>query len=103
MIVKAWGGWTLFQDLLVVLREIGERNNGASVSNVATRWVLDHAAVGAVLIGARLGCTEYAADNLNVYSLALTAEDRAQIEAVLAHSAGRRLIETIGDCGAEYR
>ncbi|KAJ7202593.1 aldo/keto reductase [Mycena pura] len=103
MIVKAWGGWALFQDLLVVLHEIGERNNGASVSNVATRWVLDHAVVGAVLIGARLGCTEYAADNLNVYNLALTAEDRAQIEAVLARSAGRRLIDTIGDCGAEYR
>ncbi|KAJ7018172.1 Aldo keto reductase, partial [Mycena alexandri] len=103
MIAKAWGSWPLFQELLLVLRGISERHNGASISNVATRWVLDQPAVGAVIIGARLGCTEYASDNLKVYSLKLTTEDRAQIDEVLARSAGRQLIETIGDCGAEYR
>ncbi|KAJ7075299.1 Aldo keto reductase [Mycena belliarum] len=103
MIVKAWGSWALFQELLVVLREIGDLHNGASISNIATRWVLDHPVVGAVIIGARLGCTEYPSDNLKVYALALTPADRAQIDAVLARSAGSRMIETIGDCGAEYR
>ncbi|KAJ7759575.1 Aldo keto reductase [Mycena metata] len=102
IIVKAWGSWSLFQDLLLVLRGISERH-GVSISNVATRWVLDQPAVGAVIIGARLGCTEYAADNLKVYGLTLTTENRAQIAEVLARSAGRQLIETIGDCGAEYR
>ncbi|KAJ6479578.1 NADP-dependent oxidoreductase domain-containing protein [Mycena sanguinolenta] len=102
-IVKAWGSWALFQELLIVLRGIGERHGGASVSNVATRWVLDHPAIGAVLVGARLGCTEYPLENLSVYSLILTQTDRAEIEEVLARSAGRQLIETIGDCGAEYR
>ncbi|KAJ7641040.1 Aldo keto reductase [Roridomyces roridus] len=101
-IVKAWGSWELFQDLLVVLHDIGQLH-GASVSNVATRWVLDHPIVGAVIVGARLGCTEHAADNLNVYKLALTAADRAQIDQVIARSAGSRLNETIGDCGSEYR
>ncbi|KAJ7894798.1 NADP-dependent oxidoreductase domain-containing protein [Mycena leptocephala] len=103
MIVKAWGSWALFQELLVVLRGVGDRHSGASISNVATRWVLDQPAVGAVIIGARLGCTEYPSDNLKVYGLVLTAEDRLQIDEVLARSAGRQLIETIGDCGAEYR
>ncbi|KAJ7149572.1 Aldo keto reductase [Mycena filopes] len=103
MILKAWGNWALFQELLLVLRGISERHDGVSISNVATRWVLDQPAVGAVIIGARLGCTEYAADNRKVYSLALTPDDRAQIDEVLARSAGRQLIETIGDCGAEYR
>jgi len=103
LIVKAWGSWALFQELLVVLRGIGDRHSGASVSNVATRWVLDHPAVGAVIVGARLGCTEYPSDNLKVYSLVLAPEDLAEIEVVLARSAGRQLIETIGDCGAEYR
>ncbi|KAF8179927.1 Aldo keto reductase [Mycena galopus ATCC 62051] len=102
-IVKAWGSWTLFQELLIVLRGIGERHGGASVSNVATRWVLDQQSVGAVIVGARLGCTEYPSDNLNVYSLVLTATDRAEVEEVLARSAGSQLIDTIGDCGAEYR
>lgn len=36
-------------------------------------------------------------------SLRLEDEDRAAIEAVLDRSNGRRLITTIGDCGAEYR
>ncbi|KAJ7719443.1 NADP-dependent oxidoreductase domain-containing protein [Mycena maculata] len=102
-IVKAWGSWSLFQDLLIALRNIGQRHAGASVSNIATRWVLDHPFVGAVIIGARLGCTEYPSDNLKVYGLSLTAADRDEIDVVLARSAERRLIETIGDCGAEYR
>ncbi|KAJ7738261.1 hypothetical protein DFH07DRAFT_752651, partial [Mycena maculata] len=51
MIFKAWGTWDLFQDLLRVLLGIGDRHGGLSVSNVATRWVLDHSMVGAVTIG----------------------------------------------------
>jgi len=51
MILKAWGDWKLFQSLLAVLRTIGDKYGGLSISNVATRWVLDHSFVGAVLIG----------------------------------------------------
>ena len=50
MIVKAWGTWALFQSLLSVLRRVGDRH-GVSIANVATRWVLDHPCVGAVIIG----------------------------------------------------
>ena len=50
MIVQAWGTWDLFQLLLTVLRTIGDRH-GRSIANVATRWVLDHPFVGAVIIG----------------------------------------------------
>lgn len=50
VIVKAWGTWALFQTLLAVLREIGNRH-GRSIANIATRWVLDHSVVGAVIIG----------------------------------------------------
>lgn len=53
VILKAWGDWTLFQELLTVLRSIGDRHGGVSIANVATRWVLDQPAVGAVIIG---GC-----------------------------------------------
>lgn len=51
MILKAWGNWSLFQELLSVLRLIGDRHGGVSIANVATRWVLDQPAVGAVIIG----------------------------------------------------
>jgi len=103
MIVKAWGSWALFQSLLTVLRTIGDRHGGVSIANIATRWVLDHPCVGAVIIGTRLGITDHAEDNHKVMSLKLDEEDRAAIETVLDRSNGRRLITTIGDCGAEYR
>lgn len=53
--------------------------------------------------GARLGISEHPADNSRVFEFALTEEDRTAIEAVLELSNGRRMITTIGDCGAEYR
>jgi aryl-alcohol dehydrogenase-like predicted oxidoreductase len=51
MILKAWGHWDLFQELLTVLHTIGDRHGGLSIANIATRWVLDHPVVGAVIIG----------------------------------------------------
>ncbi|KAI0958237.1 hypothetical protein AcV7_004110 [Taiwanofungus camphoratus] len=103
MIIKAWGDWSLFQSLLTVLRTIGDRHGGVSIANIATRWVLDHPCVGAVLIGARLGVSEHTDDNLKVFGFQLTEEDNAAIDAVLDQSNGSRLITTVGDCGAEYR
>ncbi|PCH43905.1 Aldo/keto reductase [Wolfiporia cocos MD-104 SS10] len=103
MILKAWGDWQLFQTLLATLRDVGDRHGGVSIANVATRWVLDHPCVGAVIIGARLGVSEHRDDNRKVFSFQLTAEDYAAIDEVLDQSNGRRLITTIGDCGAEYR
>ncbi len=124
MITRAWGNWDLFQDLLHVLRLIGDRHGNVSIANVATRWVLDHSWVGAVIIGkltvyaggftsnfpswsahpgARLGLSEHPSDNQKVFTFTMSAEDNAAIDAVLARSDGHRLITTIGDCGAEYR
>jgi len=103
MILKAWGDWKLFQSLLVVLRHIGDRYGGLSIANIATRWVLDHSFVGAVLIGARLGLSEHPDENQKVYGFKLSDEDHSMIEAVLARSKGRIMITSIGDCGAEYR
>jgi hypothetical protein len=153
-----WGDWALFQRLLTVLRRIGDRHGGASIANIAVRWVLDHPFVGAVLVGTstpftftcsssshlmcatdgwggfspsllffsfsktrqnlldpppgdamllfkgtRLGVSEHPEDNLNVFRFHLSDADRADIEAVLERSNGRKMITLIGDCGAEYR
>jgi len=103
MILKAWGTWELFQSLLTVLRAVGDRHGRVSIANVATRWVLDHPFVGAVIIGARLGLSEHPVDNKRVFGFRLTEQDNLDIEAVLDRSNGRRIITSIGDCGAEYR
>ena len=50
-VLGAVGGWPWFQRLLRVLRAIGDRH-GSSVANVASRWVVDQPAVGALILGA---------------------------------------------------
>ncbi|EPQ55540.1 Aldo/keto reductase [Gloeophyllum trabeum ATCC 11539] len=102
IIVRAWGSWALFQELLTVLRVIADRHR-RSIANIATRWVLDHSFVGAVLVGSRLGVSEHTRDNQKAFGFKLSPDDNAAIEAVLERSNGRRMITSIGDCGAEYR
>ncbi|KAF8239088.1 Aldo/keto reductase [Tricholoma matsutake] len=109
--LQGWGTWELFQTLLATLRAIGDRHQGLSIANVATRWVLDHPFVAAVIIGlsflnlytARLGISEHPDENRRVFGFNLTEQDKNDIEAVLLHSNGRKMITTIGYFGAEYR
>ncbi|KAG8970377.1 hypothetical protein FRC05_000623 [Tulasnella sp. 425] len=89
--------------LLRTLQDIGDRHGHRSISNIATRWILDHDFVGCVLVGSRLGLTEHIDDNDRAYGFRLTPEDNAAIEAVLTQSHGRELVRILGDCGAEYR
>jgi aryl-alcohol dehydrogenase-like predicted oxidoreductase len=98
--IGAWGGWTLFQQLLAVLKDIAGKHR-VGIANVGVRYVLDRPAVAGVIIGARLGIAQHRADNARVFGFALDAGDLALIEAVLAKS--RDLMTVIGDCGDEYR
>ncbi|XP_071779772.2 uncharacterized protein LOC139930465 [Centroberyx gerrardi] len=103
--IDSWGGWSLFQDLLVTLETVAKRR-GCSVANVATRCILDRPAVGGVIVGCRLGVAgagQHISDSLRSCSpeLRLTEEDLAAVEAVTRRS--RDLMALIGDCGDEYR
>lgn len=103
--IDSWGGWSLFQDLLVAL-ETAARRHDCSVASVATRYVLDRPAVGGVIVGCRLGVAgagQHISDSLRSCSpdLKLTGEDLAAIKAVIQRS--RDLTVLIGDCGDEYR
>lgn len=98
--IDVWGGWELFQELLQVLRRIGERH-GVSLANVAVRAILDRPGVAGVIIGARLGVAEHRDDNARIFSFVLDSEDWASIDAVQARA--RDLYALIGDCGDEYR
>ena len=98
--IDAWGGWTLFQELLAVLKDIADKHQ-VSIANVGVRYVLDRPAVAGVIVGARLGVAQHLADNARVFGFALDDGDLALIETVLAKS--RDLMTVIGDCGDEYR
>ncbi|MBV8439753.1 MAG: aldo/keto reductase [Hyphomicrobiales bacterium] len=95
--VDAAGGWAAFQTILRALQAIARRH-GVSIANVATRWTLDHPAVAAVIVGARLGERDHANDNLAIFSFALDDDDRARIDVALAATTA-----IAGDCGDEYR
>lgn len=98
--VDNWGGWPLFQELLTVLKQIGDKHR-VSIANVAVRYILDKPAVGGVIIGARLGISTNLQDNAKVYQFSLDAEDIQKIEAICRKS--KDLFRAIGDCGDEYR
>lgn len=95
--IDAIGGWSALQAVLQAAAAVARRH-GVSISNVATRWVLEQPAVGAVIVGARLGEREHRGDNLRTFDFALDDDDRAQLQAAFAQT--RRLP---GDCGDEYR
>jgi aryl-alcohol dehydrogenase-like predicted oxidoreductase len=98
--IDAWGGWTQFQELLTVLKQIADKHR-VSIANVGVRYVLERPAVAGVIIGARLGVAQHITDNARVFGFTLDADDLSLIEAVLAKS--RDLMQLIGDCGDEYR
>jgi len=98
--IDAWGGWNLFQELLVVLDGISKKHH-VSIANVAVKYILDKPAVAGVIIGARLGIAEHRSDNVQAFDLQLDKEDSDAIKSVTSRS--NNLFERIGDCGDEYR
>lgn len=98
--IDAWGGWSLFQELLALLKQIADKH-AVSIPNVAVRYILDKPTVAGVIVGARLGVSEHIEDNARVFDLTLDAEDNKRLNAVLNQS--RDLYQLIGDCGDEYR
>ncbi|KAL4940477.1 hypothetical protein BDV06DRAFT_213453 [Aspergillus oleicola] len=100
--IQTWGGWALFQTLLKTLHKIALKHK-VTVSNVATRWVLDFPFVGAVIVGARMGVSEQSNENLASLGWRLDEDDRNAIEDVLSRSDRWGMFERMGDCGGEYR
>lgn len=95
--IHASGGWQGYQGILRAADGIAQKH-GVSISNVATRWVLEHAHVAATIVGARLGGNVHRDDNLRPFQFALDAEDHATLDQAFAAT---RPIP--GDCGDEYR
>ncbi len=87
LIIEEFGGWTLFQDLLAVLRAVADRH-GSDISAIALRATLDSPDVAATIVGARYA--NQLTRTLRAFEIELTAQDRREIEAVRGRSAGPR-------------
>ena len=83
LIIDDLGGWDFFQALLKTLRGIADRH-GVDIATIASAAMLPKKAVAAVIVGARN--RSHLASNLAISSVALTAQDQAEIDAVLSQA-----------------
>lgn len=95
--IRAASGWEGFQRLLRRIDEVATKH-GVPMAAVASRWVLDHEAVAAVIVGTRLSKSAHIDDTLRIFDLTLDDEDRRTL------ATGRKYVKALpGDCGDEYR
>ncbi len=94
--VREAGGWPALQRVLRAASDVAERH-GVSLTNVATRYILEQRGVAAVIVGARLGERAHIDDNQRLCSFQLSGDDRTHLEAAIA-----TLAPIPGDCGDEY-
>lgn len=95
--IRVAGGWEAFQRVLRAAAAVAARH-AVSIAAVASRYVLDQPAVGAVIVGARLGERDHIAETTRLFALELTDDDRRELTAAMD------LLQPIpGDCGDEYR
>ncbi|HUU35208.1 MAG TPA: aldo/keto reductase [Vicinamibacterales bacterium] len=95
--IREAGGWPALQRVLRAAHAVAARH-GVSLTNVATRFIMEQPGVAAVIVGARLGERAHIADNARLCAFELTAADRAELAAAIA-----TLAPIPGDCGDEYR
>ena len=95
--IEAAGGWPALQRVLRAA-DVVARRHGVSIANVACRYILDQPAVGAIIVGARLGQRAHIEENLRLFDFALDAADHTEIGSALA-----TLSPIPGDTGDEYR
>ena len=72
------------------------KKHGATVANVAARFIMQQPAVGAVIVGARLGKSSHIAENSRMFDFRLDSDD-----VLLISTAVSALNPVPGDCGDE--
>jgi aryl-alcohol dehydrogenase-like predicted oxidoreductase/enamine deaminase RidA (YjgF/YER057c/UK114 family) len=95
--MQAAGGWSALQRIIDAAAIIA-RKHSVSITNVATRYILDFPHVAAVIIGTRLGERSHLDETARLSSLKLDDADRETLRAALS-----TLNPIPGDCGDEYR
>lgn len=95
--IDAAGGWDWYQSLLATLSAIAKQKN-CSIATVASAYISKSAAVGSVIIGARLGESAHISENKKITSLTFSAEELNKINTML-----KQAQNIPGNCGDEYR
>jgi aryl-alcohol dehydrogenase-like predicted oxidoreductase len=90
LIIDDFGGWRLFQELLAALVRIGERR-GVGPGEVALHWTLEQPGIAGCIVGTT--STRHLRQNLRVFEIGLTEEDRSMLAAICARRRG-----PLGDC-----
>lgn len=80
LIIDETGGWSAFQDLLVVLRDIAAKHN-SSISVIAARWVLEQQGVAGIILGT--GSRSRAVENMTIARIDFDDEDWQRLTAQL--------------------
>ncbi len=80
LMIEEIGGWEVFQELLRLLFAVAQQHN-STLTNIATRYILDRPQVGGVIIGARNA--DHIEANLQVGDIKLTDENKSQLSAML--------------------
>ncbi|WP_174804069.1 aldo/keto reductase [Martelella limonii] len=81
LIIDDLGGWDYFQALLAALRAVADRHD-TDIATIASAFMLTRPRVAAVIVGARNRA--HAEANARIMEIALTDQDIAEIEAVMA-------------------
>ncbi len=85
LMIDEFGGWELFQELLKTLKAIAGKHH-VSITNVASRYMLDRRQVACIIIGAK--STSHLDENLHVFEFTLDPEDNTAIEKVTGQRKG---------------
>lgn len=85
LMIEEFGGWELFQSLLRVLKTIADKHD-VSISNVASRYMLERPQVASIIVGART--THHLSENLRVFDFKLDQNDYSFINNILQQRKG---------------
>ena len=91
------GGWSRLQELLRCLEKIALAHE-VKIATVAAKYMMDQPAVGAIILGARLGISEHISENKRIAQLQLSKQENESIRRVI-----ERFDPVPGHCGDEYR
>lgn len=83
LMIDDFGGWACFQTLLQTLKTIAYKHK-VTITNVASRYVLERKRVAAAIIGART--VNHLTENVNLFSFRLDAADTSSIEKIISQS-----------------
>jgi len=85
LMIEEFGGWNLFQMLLRTLHKIATEHK-VSITNVATRYIIERDQVGGVIIGTR--DSKHIQENAGVFQFSLTPADYTAIEEIISQRKG---------------